>query len=221
MIRESRVLLVEFTVEHPILHETLAARPGDRVVWERSDRAGERRIVLAWFETDEFDGLDAALAADPTVSDSAVLTETDDRRLYRLDLAEEGYRTSLYPVLVEESGVIRSLTADADGWHFRVEFPDRSSFDRFRCVCDDYGVSLRLDRILMESDRDRLPEYGLTPAQRDALQAAVSTGYLNIPRDASLDDLAASLDISRNAASERFHRAVESLVRATVHDGEE
>ncbi|MFC4358861.1 helix-turn-helix domain-containing protein [Halobium salinum] len=214
------MLLAEFTLDHPILRETLRSRPGLRVVWERSDTSGERRVVLCWVEGDDFDGLDAALEADPTVADPTVLTEVGGRRLYRFDLADEGHQKSVYPVMVEESGVIRSLTADASGWHFRVEFPTRVAFDRFREVCREYDLDISLGRILAETPAERDAAFGLTAPQREALRAAVDTGYLSIPREASLAELGDALDISQNAASERFRRGVETLVQNTVIDGE-
>lgn len=49
-------------------------------------------------------------------------------------------------------------------------------------------------------------------------------GYYDIPREAQLEDIATELDISHQALSERFHRAIRSLIENTLlvegsHDG--
>ncbi|GAA5059049.1 helix-turn-helix domain-containing protein [Haladaptatus pallidirubidus] len=60
----------------------------------------------------------------------------------------------------------------------------------------------------------------LTAAQRDALVAAVEHGYYRIPRDIALEDLADSLGISRQAASERLRRGIEQLVTTVLIEPE-
>jgi hypothetical protein len=214
------VILVEFTLDYPILRETLRAVPESRLVWERSDAADERHVILFWLEAPAFDAVEPAFGEDRTVDDWSLLTELPDRRLYRVELADPGYRASLYPVMVEESGVNRRVVADADGWHLRVEFPTVEAFERFRDACREQGVDIRIDRFLTDSaGGDR--EFGLTSAQRETLVAAVETGYLDIPREADLTDLADELGISPNAASERFRRAVRTLTRSAIRECEE
>ena len=61
----------------------------------------------------------------------------------------------------------------------------------------------------------------LTPAQEDALRRAVALGYYHIPRSIHLSELAAKLQVSPAALSERLRRAEARLVTHFVeHDGE-
>jgi hypothetical protein len=209
------VILVEFSLDYPILRETLETVPDARLVWERSDASDEHHVILCWLEAASFVAVGPAFEDDRTVDDWSLLTELPDRRLYRVELADPGYRASLYPAMVEESGVNRRVVADAEGWHLRVEFPTVAAFERFRDACRAQGVDIRLDRFLTDSAGDDR-EFGLTPAQREILVAAVETGYLDIPREADLAGLADELGISPNAASERFRRAVAALTRSAI-----
>ncbi|MEF8974285.1 MAG: helix-turn-helix domain-containing protein, partial [Haloarcula sp.] len=77
------------------------------------------------------------------------------------------------------------------------------------------GLSLR--RLKRIGDIDENPEQesvsleltSLTQKQRDAVATAVAAGYYESPREASLGELAAEMDLSKSALSERLS-AVES-----------
>jgi predicted DNA binding protein len=74
-------------------------------------------------------------------------------------------------------------------------------------------------RTVFEERQDRSAVV-LTPPQEELVVAAYENGYFAQPREASLRELAESLDISPSAASGRLRRAIESLVAETVVDGE-
>lgn len=59
----------------------------------------------------------------------------------------------------------------------------------------------------------------LTSKQREAAMVAVSDGYYETPRQASLDDLSETLDISKSALSKRLS-AVEAKLTTAVFDPE-
>ena len=62
--------------------------------------------------------------------------------------------------------------------------------------------------------------FGLTDEQYEALTMACETGSVDVPRATDLDELAAELDISHQALSERLRRAQATLVRETLLVGE-
>lgn len=61
---------------------------------------------------------------------------------------------------------------------------------------------------------------GLTPKQREGLELAVARGYFDDESDVRLGDLAAELDISKSALSQRLRTAQSKLV-TDVFDGVE
>lgn len=213
------MIIVEFSLDHPILRETLQSVPEMRLRWERSDPFDDHIRVLLWAEGGDFGDFEEALEDDPTVSSPLRTIDVDDRRLYELDLVEQGRETSVYPLMIEEGGIIHELTATREGWKFRAGFPDRDSFRRFDGFCRDHGIEMDVHQVYEQRAGSDNRGYGLTESQREILLAAIDCGYFDIPRGCSLSELAERLDISQNAASERLRRAMDQLVERTVYPG--
>nr|WP_255473553.1 helix-turn-helix domain-containing protein [Halogeometricum sp. CBA1124] len=56
----------------------------------------------------------------------------------------------------------------------------------------------------------------MTDLQRETLALAIRRGYFEVPRSATLSDLAAELGVSKQAVSERLRRALALLARDAV-----
>lgn len=212
------MIIVEFRLDHPILKKALNQVPEMEITWERSDAVDESQVrILVWAEGGDFEAFEDALDDDPTVAPPSRVIEVGDQRLYQTELVGEGLRTSIYPLMVEEGGVIQNLTASHDGWEFRATFPDRASFDRFHDYCREHEIGFYFSRIYNEQETDDGPAYGLTERQRETLVGAVDCGYFEIPRECSLAELGEHLGISETATSERVRRAVKMLIVQTVY----
>lgn len=57
---------------------------------------------------------------------------------------------------------------------------------------------------------------GLTDDQRELLRSAVREGYFEVPRKATLTDLAAANDMSEREASEQIRSSLDVLLRDAV-----
>ena len=71
----------------------------------------------------------------------------------------------------------------------------------------------------MPSTRDgesEPPGDGLTDHQHEALRMAYELGHFDIPRQASLVEVGAELEISGSSVSERLRRAQVQLIEETV-----
>ncbi|MFC7137460.1 helix-turn-helix domain-containing protein [Halobaculum litoreum] len=211
------MILAHYTIDHPFLRRTLRTVAGAHLKWEDSytDQAGHMRLT-GWLDADDLEELDAAIAADPTVGDRLALTESNDRVLYRLDFADAYKAVSVRSIIGEVGGVNDVITADADGWHLKTAFPSREAIEHVYGFCCRNDIPFTLERIYEQSDLFGSGNGGLTDRQHETLVAAVESGYLDIPRRASLADLADTLGISESAASERFRRGVKRLVTATL-----
>lgn len=212
------MLLSTFWIDYPILRNTLSAVPDATVTWEQSDLTedGDHRM-LVWVEGESYDTFDTALEDDPTVKPPTRVVEFDDRRLYHLELTPDGRAKSVYPILIEDGSLLRTVTATHEGWHFRAVFPTEGALDRFHRFFVENDVSLELQRLYEERTGDGDSQFGLTDQQRETLIAAVDAGYLDIPRSCSLAELGEQFDISPNATSERFRRGVKTLTENTVY----
>lgn len=74
------------------------------------------------------------------------------------------------------------------------------------------GVKLKRVYALRAEEEDSIAkQWDLTPAQEDSLRVAVELGYFTVPREATAEDVAAELGISKSAFIERLHRAQHGL----------
>jgi predicted DNA binding protein len=109
---------------------------------------------------------------------------------------------------------ILSLSGFDDQWAFRVLFPDRDALSATCEFCRDRNPTFDLRQVYEVSNSSQRGHFGLTDEQHEALVAGLECGYFDVPRRATMDDLAADLEISRQAVSEWLrqghHRLIES-----------
>ncbi|GAA5434303.1 hypothetical protein Hjap01_03794 [Haloarcula japonica] len=137
------------------------------------------------------------------------LVETDDKTVYELhvELAD----TPFTSIDDGRSGVakMKSTTITPDGWRETKVFKDHVTFNEFRMMMEENGVSLDLISIAPNSpESDDLHQDGLTERQREALSLAVSRGYYESPRQVTVEELAEELGISQPSLSPRSSVAV-------------
>ena len=124
--------------------------------------------------------------------------------------------------LLDNKSVAAEVRITPEGWAQRRRFADRQEFDAFRSFCRENDVDFRLDR-LVETDGEGAAEGsvgdpgpepldGMTAAQREALVTAHEMGYFDVPRAATLAEVAAELDVAAASLSERLRRAQSHLV---------
>ena len=211
-------MIVKFTLQQPTLLQALRHSPSTRIVWEQTDVTdNDERLLLFWAESEDYEAFEAGMYEDPTVTAPRHLTEFSDRRLYQVEQIGEGRAQSVYPALVEAGGVVQELTADRDGWHFQVVFPDHEALSHFHDVCNEHDLPFSLvQKYERSDDREVSDDFGLTEKQREMLVSAVEYGYFEVPRGTDLRVLADEMGISHQAASERLRRAVDLLVRRSL-----
>jgi predicted DNA binding protein len=77
---------------------------------------------------------------------------------------------------------------------------------------DRVGVSLeRVTTLGEEGDAPIAQRWDLTPAQEEAVRAALAAGYFSVPREVTAADVAETLGISKSAFLERLRRGQGSL----------
>lgn len=206
-IAELRVPAEEFCLEDTVPN-TDAVFELVRLVAHDHDRA--LPFVRASGEEATLAGLDAKLAADRTVDAVECIATVDDGRLYRMAWIDTV--GTIVPALLEEEGTILRAVTDDKRWQLRVLFPDRDALSRAYDGCADRDLTVTIDRIYELDDR-RHQQLGLTPQQHETLRAALEHGYYDVPREVTLMDLAAELEISHQALSERLRRGHGNLVR--------
>lgn len=207
-------VIAEFTFDHPdlplvsTLEETGVRLEVEQAVAEDPDRP----VLFVWAMDGDVDGFVDAARDDETVADVSVVEDAGDSRLFRVQVSEQTDEP-LYPLddRMEASRV--AVSSSADGVDARLRFPDRESLSEFQPRLEARGVDVTLRGVYSQNDPVLSDEYGLSSKQRRALVTAVEAGYYDVPRDASLSDVADELGVSTQAASERLRRGVAAFVR--------
>ena len=206
-------LIVEFELRTPILRTASTAI--DRLQLEEIYRteSGDAKL-LYWAIGEEFSAFEAALEEDPSVATYEELDESANRSLYSIVLTESAVDRLTYPVAAEYDVTILDIVV-TDETLVRARVPSRDVLFAYRDRCLEKGVDVRLQRIYREQEVGG-DQYGVTDSQREALLAALEKGYFEVPREATLSDVAADLDISGQALSARLRRGQANLLRNTL-----
>ncbi|WP_049894211.1 helix-turn-helix domain-containing protein [Salinarchaeum sp. Harcht-Bsk1] len=146
----------------------------------------------------------AAVGDHVAIGEYETLYASDERVLSRYrtgDLTLYDFLRSIsvppeFPLVVEDGWLECSITASRD----RIDELDRT--------LTAAPVSYELRSLVAEPDSERL----LTDRQRELLRAAFENGYYDVPREQTLTDLAATLDVDPSTASGVLRRAERQVV---------
>lgn len=215
------VIVSELSLDAPVLREALASVPEMTLTVESERIAGVdgSQQLLFWASGGDHERFVEGLAADPTIETHKRFLVEEDRSLYRVTYSDETATDSAYSLWSDMDAVLLESTGSARGWTVRFAFPTRRALERFVGWFRERGLSISVTTIVdYEADTD--DRWGLTDAQRETLATAARTGYFDVPRGATLADVAAELDISSQAASVRLRRAYANLTEHALTDPE-
>lgn len=174
--------------------------------------ADERTItpcLRAYGPPESIDAVRSSFDPEPTIASHQRLdgNDEDDRRLYRMEWTDR----SILSRLAAHGGSVLSATLDTDGWDVQLLFPSRADLSAAYTAWKTSQWTVYLKRVRPCND-ERATFHGLTDEQHQALKRAIETGYYQVPRRITLAELAADLDISHQALSERLRRANRNLI---------
>jgi predicted DNA binding protein len=166
----------------------------------------------------DFERFETGLRADGTVGDFDRVTETGaGEAIYSFEYTDEA--KVLSPVISAANGVVLDMENDGRAWRFRLWLPERAGLVDLWDYARANDVDIELLRVTEHAGLDAA-DAGLTDSQREALLVALEAGYFEEPRDATLGDVAAALDISQPAAGGLLRRGIRRLVVAALLDDE-
>lgn len=213
----STIVEVEIPAPEFALGATLARVPDVEFDIERVAAHSASHVVpYVWTEGIEGEALENALAEDDSVAEAELLTTVDGKRLYRMDWV--GRIELAVHVLTEEDGTIIDAHGRERTWLLRVLFPGREEVSKTRDFAADHGLTFDI-RSINGMEKNRSGRFGLTEQQYEAITAALERGYYEIPRDASGQDVASELGISRQAFAERLRRGHKTLAQDALTIG--
>ncbi|WP_332899840.1 helix-turn-helix domain-containing protein [Haladaptatus sp. CMSO5] len=181
---------------------------------ERIVQSGKESVMpLVWFHGVDKDRLETLLAEDDSVDSVTLLADLGDEFLYRMEWVDK--IQFLLSMLTDSKATVMNAYGRGDQWNLRVMYPDRELFSQNVDFSKAADLSFEVHSI-RELDEEPVGRYGLTQNQYDTLIRAVETGYFEIPRETSLEDLADEFDVSHQALSERLRRGMKSLLEDTL-----
>lgn len=176
-------------------------------------------MPFAWASGDDLDAFTTALDADPTVADVRTIDRLADASQHMIEWDDDVERK--IDAMIDRHAIILNAVAESGEWFLRLRFAEDDHLSTFR---EYFRDDFRLHRKYRTTELGR-NEFGLTPEQYEALVVAAQLGYFSVPRAATVEDIAARLDVSPNSVSERLRRAHHSLIQNTLlapgepHDG--
>lgn len=209
-------VIAEFTVpaEAFALHATFEAVPDTTVEIERlATHSREWVMPFLWVSSSDLDAAERALRDDPSI-EALEVVDTDGRvREFNVEWNEDVQ--GLVDEVVDQHAIVQEAEAANGTWHLKLKFLDQDAVREFQSYFRERNQEFELER-LHEGSPPKERDYDLTPEQREVLLTALKRGYFAVPRAAQSSDLAAELDISTNAVSQRLRRATRNLVRSTL-----
>lgn len=185
------------------------------VEFERIVPAGERPLLYLWVSGEDTPAFREAVRSDPQVGQFERLSAFDEGALYALRWAEAVDDLLQWATASPDDVTLLHAAGHEGEWTLKLRFPSRDRLGEFRAFCDSHGIPLRVVR-LYDLDEPKLGQYDLTRKQRDALLRALELGYFEVPRTATLDDVAEALGISPKSATERLRRGQTNLLRNSL-----
>ncbi|SHG99311.1 helix-turn-helix domain-containing protein [Halobaculum gomorrense] len=206
-------------------HENLALTPTIRsdadteisVVTDASTDP-DNDVYFFQVETGDLDRLETLLEADHTVASFSLVFEQQETGTYRIEYSEE--TELLSPPLADVGGLTMGASSHLNGWVLDLQFKDHDGLYALNEYAEGRGIHLDIMELNHVDGYERDTDFGLTEPQREALLAAFDRGYFDEPRESSLEDLAAVMDISPTAVSGRLRRGSKRLIEALLLDEE-
>lgn len=198
-----------------VLGETLTSHPDVTVRLERIVPLDDRRCPYLWIGADDVQSIAETIRTELDVESVEVVAIEEDETLVRVEWVDP--LDSLVDTIVQMDGTVLEGRGSADRWHLTLRFDGRGDVSGFYRECADRGI-----RVTVESVHDPAASHStdlppkLTDGQRRVLSTAHEAGYFNVPRDSTMDELAAELGVSDTAVSQQLRRALARLVERAV-----
>ncbi|SIR87622.1 helix-turn-helix domain-containing protein [Natronorubrum thiooxidans] len=181
---------------------------------------------LVWTAGPDIETVREALEADPSVDVIASLTDGEreqrtvdaddrDRWLFRLEFGD-GLKL-FQQIVAENDGAILAASGESGTWTVKLLFHERASLSECYSLFEQYDFDVEVTRLAGTNDFASA-QTPLTETQYETICKAHELGYFDIPRQITLKELAAELDVSHQALSERLRRCHAALVSAELTD---
>lgn len=209
-------LIGKISLSHPelALSDVLRRVPSVTVQPTQVTTAMNSRFMMFTARGEELGRFETALDDSSTVLDPLTIERTTDCRVYRVKLTDDA--RWITPGLILAGARPLDIRSSNRLWELRGQFRSRAALDQFREYCAENDFSFVLNQLYWTSGGDQRTDFGLSPKQLEIARKAHQSGYFDVPRQVSQQELADQLDISSSAVSQRLRRATAQILEETV-----
>jgi len=208
--------VAEFTIPAPDfpLGETFQRLPAVTIELERVVPTDSGVVPYLWVSGVSAETIQAALTTHSAIVTMQVVDTVSDQNLVRVGWDPE--YDDILRTIADSNVSLLSGTGTATEWTFEIRAENRDEIANFQELCRERAIPIRIIAIKRLSEDLSEQRYGLTSPQREALRVAFDQGYFEEPREATLEEIAGTLGISRQALAARLRRAHRNLIRHTI-----
>ncbi len=209
-------LIGELALSHPDLALSGVIRrvPGVTVRPTRVTASTGSRLMVFTARGERLEPFETALDDSTTVSDPLVIERTTNGRVFRVELTDD--TRWITPDLVQAGARPLNVESCHGKWEVRGQFRSRAALGAFREYCENNDISFTLKQLYWTSRADHRTDFGLSPNQLETVREAHRSGYFDVPRQVSQQELADHFGISSSAVSQRLRRATAQILEETV-----
>ena len=209
-------VIIEITIEAEkfSLGKVTQLTPGVHVELERLVPTGNEVMPFFWAEGENLETFERRIRNENIVEELSAVTRVGDQVLYHV--VWSGAATALTDILASVGATILEAKGNSP-WTFKLRFQDHRGVRDFHNECQAAGIDFHVQRLYtLDEQQDARYSFGLTAEQQAALVTALERGYFHVPRDTTLEEIAAELDITPQAASERVRRGANTVLRSVL-----
>lgn len=210
-------VILEFSIEPEefVLGQALSSTPKVFLELERIVPTENDVMPFVWATGDDLPSFEATVRESEYVKELYAVDRVGESGLYRIEWEDHDDDDLLAGIAATEATV---LEGRANGvWMFRLRFNDHEKLTTLYNYLTDHDITVHVERTYtLTEDSDRGHRFDLSEEQREALVLALRNGYFETPSEADLDELAAELDITRQALSDRIRRGNEKVLRRVL-----
>lgn len=210
-------VILEFTIDSEDfqLGRALSSAPDDmHLELERLVPTGDMTMPFIWATGENHQAFEEQVQDESMVKEFLALDRVGDSGLYRIEWTDKPM--DLIAGIAATDAVVLEARGN-DTWLFRLRFLDHATLSQFHNFIIEHRIPIHIERTYTLIERlDSGYRFDLSPEQREALVLALRRGYFETPSEASLDDLAEELGISRQALSNRIRLGNQKILEKVL-----
>lgn len=173
-------------------------------------------IPYFWVRGTEIDDIESAFSDHPGLERIKLVDWIDEEYLLRAkwSLGFDG----LLPLMSRRGIVLIKAVGTDQQWTFEIRGDTRTDISEFEERCREADIAISIQKIHDLTPVETYVETALTDKQQEALVLAYERGYFETPREVTMADIGAELDISEQAVASRLRRGIKYVLGNTLTD---